>query len=87
MPSTDDPSHLTSSDANIEPGLSQNLRDQVLHVEAIEIEEVETNIQPPSRRKCFLVPIAIVEIFVAPISLVAGMMASHGESWKATFVR
>jgi hypothetical protein len=76
----------TSLDTNIEIGNDQRNVSQRLQVEALEIEEALSPINPRRRKKCLLVPIAMAEIFLASINLVAGMMASQGESWKTTFL-
>jgi hypothetical protein len=85
MPLVDSADQSNSLDTNIETGNDQRNVRQSLHLEALEIEAAQSNLNPPSRRKCLLVPIAVAEIFIAPINLVAGMMARQGESWKTTF--
>lgn len=85
MPLVDGADQSNSLDTNIEIGNDQRNVRQSLHVEALDIEEAQSHINPRRRKKCLLVPIAIAEIFLALINLVAGMMASQGESWKTTF--
>jgi hypothetical protein len=85
MPLVDSADQSNSLDTNIETGNDQRNVRQSLHLEVLEIEAAQSNINPPSWRKFLMVLIAIAEIFFAPNDLVASMMAREGDSWKTTF--
>ncbi len=59
------------------------LRDQS-QVESIVLVEPGREYKTPKRR--FFICIAGTEVFLAPINMVSGSMASHGEDWKSVFV-
>jgi hypothetical protein len=74
---------LTDDEAEPRPVIPSSSHE--VHVEAMALDGPFQELQPP-RRKRLLICIAGIEIFLAPINMVSGSMANHGEDWKSVFV-
>lgn len=78
-----DRSRLNDEDIDHETG--QLPTREVLAVEEFDIHELVDQ-RRPSKRQCLLIPIAALEVILAPVAFVADMMAEHSDSWKYIFV-